>query len=127
MKKQKIPAKKKTKPATANLETLKKTKESGLTEFGHAKRTTSAYTRYIDRGKEFLAEIVAQRRESGEGGICKQGIDTDVLARAFETPPNKHSAAALELFLVQKCFTENLGKSTAQGIHAAFTDYWDNM
>jgi hypothetical protein len=34
---------------------------------------------------------------------------------------------ALELFLVQKCFTENLGKSTGDGIYGAFADYWDNM
>jgi hypothetical protein len=119
--------KKKTKIAAASMTALQKTKQSGLTEFGRARRTTNAYTRYVDRGRDFLAEIIAQRRDAGEGETCEQGIKTAVLAKAFENPPNMYSATALELYLVQKCFTENLGKSTAQGIHAAFADYWDNM
>ena len=54
-------------------------------------------------------------------------IDIDKMEKAFDNPPNKYSVMVLELYLVQKCLTEKKGKSTASGIHGAFTDYWDNM
>jgi len=126
-KRTKSAAKTKTKAATSSLQTLQKTRVACRNEFGRSKNTKSNYAGYIKRGKSFLADIVAERRANGEGVICKEGITTDVLEKAFENPPNKYSAMALELFLVQKCFTENLGKSTGDGIHGAFADYWDNM
>jgi hypothetical protein len=128
------PAKKKTKPstkktkiATSSLQALQKTRTASQNEFGRSKSTKSNYAGYIKRGKIFLADIVAERRANGEGVVCKEGINTDLLEKAFENPPNKYSAMALELFLVQKCFTENWGKSTGDGIHGAFADYWDHM
>jgi hypothetical protein len=54
-------------------------------------------------------------------------IDIDMMEKAFDNPPNKYSVMMLELYLVQKCLTEKKGKSTADGIHGAFADYWDNM
>lgn len=118
--------KKKTKGATSSFATLQKTKAAGLTEFGQAKRTRSAYAGYVERGRKFLADIVADRRQNGDAEINKDGIDTDLLAKAFETP-NKYSVTALELYLVQKCFTEGYGKSTSDGIHGAFSNLWDHM
>ncbi|KAJ6480027.1 hypothetical protein C8R47DRAFT_1186705 [Mycena vitilis] len=38
-----------------------------------------------------------------------------------------HSAAALEMFITQKCIVEMLGKSTADGIHGAYAKFWDTM
>lgn len=54
-------------------------------------------------------------------------VDMDMMEKAFDNPPNKYSVIVLELYLVQKCLTENRGKSTAAGIQGAFTDYWDNI
>jgi len=127
MKKTKPAAKKKTKVTTSSLQTLQKTRTTCRNKFGWSKSTKSNYAGYIKQGKKFLADIIAERRANGEGAVCKEGINTDLLEKAFENPPNKYSAMALELFLVQKCFTENWGKSTGDGIHGAFADYWDHM
>jgi hypothetical protein len=54
-------------------------------------------------------------------------INVNLLEKAFDNPLNKCSMMALELYLVQKCLTEDRGKSTAAAIQGRFTDYWDNM
>ncbi|KAF8521981.1 hypothetical protein BU17DRAFT_45386 [Hysterangium stoloniferum] len=48
------------------------------------------------------------------------------LAHAFDIKPNRASPWALASFISWKCFKNNLGKSTADGAHAAFKKYWDN-
>ncbi|KAF8507450.1 hypothetical protein BU17DRAFT_71153 [Hysterangium stoloniferum] len=48
------------------------------------------------------------------------------LAHAFDIKPNRASPWALASFISWKCFENNLGKSTADGAHAAFKKYWDN-
>lgn len=68
--------------------------------------------------------MIAQHREK-EG---PDSIETNELAKALnDNKPNKYSAVALELFLTQKCLTENNRISTAEGIQGAFVDYWENM
>ncbi|KAJ7827711.1 hypothetical protein B0H13DRAFT_2373687 [Mycena leptocephala] len=117
-------------PPTAQLDVLDKKKQNARSSFSQAPRTAKQYARYVEMGKEFLANVVAQRRERVEkepSWICPQEIDTDVLAKAFEKPPNKHSVFALELFLTQKCIVEDNGKSTAEGVHGAFAKHWDTM
>ena len=42
-------------------------------------------------------------------------------------PPNKYSALALEMFIIQKCFNEGCGEGTADSISSAFAALWDNM
>jgi hypothetical protein len=130
-KKAKVPGKKKkTRNATSSLETLHKIKESSHVEHGCPKRTRDNYAGYIERGKAFLEDLVAERR----GNLNKLPVDSlddninvDMMEKAFDNPPNKYSVMVLELYLVQKCLTEKRGKSTATGIHGAFSDYWDNM
>ncbi|KAF8327307.1 hypothetical protein F5887DRAFT_1077645 [Amanita rubescens] len=76
-----------------------------------AQRTLEAYRGYITKGKEFLALMVKARRENQE----KDEIDTDLLEKAFDNPPNRFSAKALELFLVHKCLgADGCGPSTAE-------------
>ena len=129
-KKTKVTGKKKTRNATASLETLQKIKKSSRAEHGRPKRTRDNYAGYVQRGKAFLKDLVAERRgnvdqlDSLDDDI---NIDIDMMEKAFDNPPNKYSVMALELYLVQKCLTEKKGTSTAAGIHGAFTDYWDNM
>ena len=99
-------------------------------QYGHPKATQENYSGYIQRGKKFLSELVAERRANGEDGdtqLEEDDIDIDILEKAFDNPPNKCSVMALKLFLVQKCLTENRGSSTAAGIQGGFADYWDNM
>ena len=98
-------------------------------DYCKSSRTRKAYTGHISRGKTFLAELVAERRREKEAGVASadDGIDTNILAKALDNPPNAHSVDALELFLSQKCFKEGCSHSTAEAIHAAFADHWDNM
>lgn len=103
---------KKTKTPTGSVHTLKQKKTA------------------LDRGRAILADVVTDKRQKEkEDASCPEleGIDTKILAEAFDGPPNKHSAYALELYLTQKCVVEGYGKSTAEGIHGAFAKYWDGM
>lgn len=113
--------------APADLETLQRLSESTQKEFGKALATQTAYARYLEQGTVFLAALVSERRQKREVVDNEDEIDVDVLEKAFKKPPNYLSNKALEFFLVHRCFNENCGKSTADGIHAAFCDYWDNM
>jgi hypothetical protein len=136
-KKTKVSGKKKTRNLTTSLETLQKIKKSSRVKHGRPKRTQDNYAGYVERGKAFLEELVAERREKVDHidtGNKPDSLDDDIdiididmMEKAFDNPPNKYSVMVLELYLVQKCLTEKKGKSTANGIHGAFTDYWDNM
>ncbi|KAF8333359.1 hypothetical protein F5887DRAFT_893721 [Amanita rubescens] len=112
---------------TLSLTELQELNQQSRKTYGKAARTVAAYDSYITKGKEFLALTVKARREKGESQE-KDEIDTNLLEKAFEKPPNGLSATALELFLVHKCLgLDGCGPSTAERIHAAFCDYWDNM
>src|SRR5277367_319699 len=119
--------KKKSRSATSSLKTLQKLRTEKVKEFSTVKNTDNAYHGHVARGLQFLKEVVKERQENGEGIVCGLGILTAELEKAFDNPPNKYSAVALEMFLVQKCFTDGLGSSTADGIHGAFAAYWDTM
>lgn len=115
---------------TLNLDALHQAKAASKAEFSRAAHSRNEYERYLLRGKEFLAELVAEWRkvEAEKGEHLDDGINTDELEWAFnEKQPNKCSPVALEYFITQKCFTEDLGKPTVEGIYSAFCDYWDNM
>ena len=126
---------------TASLETLKKVRKKTRIEYSHAKNTRGNYDGHFSRGQKFLAELVSDICANGGSskldlpelaGIDGDGddlddVNVDLLEKAFDRPPNKYSVSALELFLVQKCCTEEHSPSTAAGIHGAFCDYWDNM
>ncbi|KAJ6530470.1 hypothetical protein DFH09DRAFT_1093516 [Mycena vulgaris] len=117
------------KAPTAKLDDLEKTKAKARSDFSQALKTKEAYDGYLVRGKGFLVDVVAQRREklkTEPSWVCPQGIDTDILEKAFDHP-NKHSVFALGLFLTQKFIVEGLGKSTCGGIHGAFAKHWDTM
>lgn len=109
-----------------NVAALKEASAKNRQDFCKSKRTREAYQGHVTRGKEFLASCIAERKEKGIGADS-DGINTDILEKAFQNPPNEHSVDALELFLSQKCFKDGCGFSTAEAIHAAFADYWDNM
>ncbi|KAM6489686.1 hypothetical protein JOM56_014857 [Amanita muscaria] len=106
---------------------MKQISATNREEYGKSKCTRQQYCRYVERGKEFLAKCVQNRRENLEQAEKDDGVDTELLAKAFEKPPNKLSTCALEWFLVHKCLIEECRQSTAMSIYSAFTWYWDNM
>lgn len=109
----------------ASIEEMRHLSAENREKFGKAKKTLEHYKRYIQRGREFLAVCVKQRRE--DCAAAKDDIDNELLLKAFDNPPNKHSAEALELFMVQKCLCEACGGSTSVSMHSAFAWHWDNM
>jgi hypothetical protein len=126
----KKPGRQKTRNKTAALEALQKNAKATRDKYSQATKTSQAYSGYLARAKAILMDIIAERRQKvadDPDWACPQGIDTDLLEKAFDNPPNKYSAIALELVLTQKCITEGLGKSTAEGLHGAFAKYWDSM
>ena len=94
-------------------------------KFGKSTKTLEQYRRYIKSGREFLAVCVQQRQ--ADHAEAKDDIDDELLLTAFDNPPNRHSAEALELFMVQKCLREACGGSTSVSIQAAFAWHWNNM
>jgi hypothetical protein len=110
----------------APLASLQETRNVEVKETTAVKNTDNAYDGHLDRGMRFLATLIEERRARGED-ICSEGISTDEFEKAFDKPPNKYSAMAIEMFIVQKCFVQKLGKDTGYGIHGAFARYWDTM
>ncbi|KAF5387172.1 hypothetical protein D9615_002091 [Tricholomella constricta] len=118
--------KKKTKNEAARLETLAKIAHENVTKYNKVIHTNAAYEGNIRRGKEFLAMLIAQRKED-KIVVCEQGIPTEELEKALDDPPNQHSAMVIEMFIAQKCMVEGYQHQVAEGIHAAFCWYWDTM
>ena len=120
---------KKTSIEPDNLKDLQKIRELEVSKYNKVKNTDSAYSGQRSRGRGFLKNLIAKREQDEiNNGPNDDGICTAILEKAFDDgAPNKYSALALEMFLVQKCFNEGCGKDTADSIHGAFAALWDNM
>ena len=111
-----------------DLRGLQAIREAEVLKYNSVKNTDSAYNGHRSRGRGFLKNLVGKRQKDEADGLIDDGICTATLAKAFDNgPPNKYSALALEMFIVQKCFNEGCGKDTADGIFSAFAALWDGM
>ena len=123
------PQKKKARNELERADVLQKTGDEFIKKYTVVKATSKAYQGYIRRGKAFLKQLVSKRRET-EGHVHEdQEVDLppNKLEAAFDNPPNKYSAIAIEMFITQKCVRESRKGQTAEGIHAAWCGYWDKM
>ncbi|KAK0489204.1 hypothetical protein IW261DRAFT_1557697 [Armillaria novae-zelandiae] len=112
----------------ATIANLMQTESETRQKWSQADNTKINYRGYVGRAVQFLEEMVAARQKrQAETGVCEDDTDTSLLSQAFSNPPNKYSVTALLNFLMQKCFVEQHGKSTAQGIQAAMAKMWDKM
>ena len=110
------------------LQGLQGIREAEVSKYNKVKNTDSAYNGQCSRGRGFLKNLVMKRKKDEANGPINDGICTALLAKAFDDgPPNKYSALALEMFIVQKCFNEGCGEGTADSISSAFAALWDNM
>ncbi|KAK0470116.1 uncharacterized protein EV420DRAFT_1616462 [Desarmillaria tabescens] len=110
------------------LASLAQTESETRHKWSQADNTKINYKGYVACAARFLDDMVSVwRKRHSETGVCEDDIDTDLLAQAFDNPPNKYSVTALLNFLTQKCFVEQHGKSTGQGIQAAMARMWDKM
>ena len=111
-----------------DLQGLQDIHEVEVSKYNKVKNTDSAYSGHCSWGRGFLKNLVSKREKDETNGPIDDGICTALLAKAFDVgPPNKYSALALEMFIVQKCFNEGCSKDTADGIFSAFVALWDNM
>jgi hypothetical protein len=111
-----------------DLQGLQGIREAEVSKYNRVKNTESAYNGQRSRGRGFLKNLITKREKDEANGSINDGICTALLAKAFDDgPPNKYSALALEMFIVQKCFNEGCGKDTAFAISSAFAELWDNM
>ncbi|KAF8956169.1 hypothetical protein BDZ97DRAFT_1708433 [Flammula alnicola] len=110
-----------------------------IRQHGKSQNTTGNYEGYVRRGKEFLA-MFANEGEAANGDIddgdgdrgaespddADNGMDP-CFREAFDGPPIKCTPIAIAMFMGYKCIDENLGKSTASGIQAAFLEYYSKL
>ena len=122
-------SKKKRSNTTPSYKSVQKTVKDSKKKHGKSKNTTDNYDGNVRRGKEFIAAFVTETFEGTEeidGDGCSESMDPN-LHQAFAGPPIECTPTALAMFIAQKCFTEECGKSTASAIHAAFLRYYDIM
>ncbi len=98
----------------------------------YSKNTSDAYAGYVKQAQQWVSQVINTARSAGESTLLDiddngRPIKCKEFALVFEKPPNRHSAHALELFLVQKCVTEGNGKSTCDSIYSALKKYWEMM
>jgi hypothetical protein len=107
---------------TPSYESVQKTIKDSKKKHGKAKNTTDNYDGNVRRGKEFIAAFVMETFEDTEDSDADPNLH-----KAFAGPPIECTPTALAMFIAQKCFTEECGKSTASAINAAFLRYYDVM
>ncbi|KAH7908328.1 hypothetical protein BJ138DRAFT_371218 [Hygrophoropsis aurantiaca] len=129
--------KKKTTTDALSLNQLCTLRDSERKAHFKAANTTKKYGEYVQRGRAFLASLVAEKRAAqvahggNNGGDhhdargLQPEISTDELSMAFDDVPNRYSSMALELFLVEKCLSQGLRGSTAWGIYSGFKALWE--
>jgi hypothetical protein len=132
-------SKKKQSNPTPSYKSVQKTVKDSKKKHGKSKNTTDNYDGNVRRGKEFIAAYVAEvpegarKMHNAEDDLDSTAdADSEVsihpnLHQAFSGPPIECTPTALAMFIAQKCFTEECGKSTASAIHAAFLRYYDIM
>ena len=112
------------------LPVIDKIKERAKQQHKHANSTQKNYSAYVDRGQKWLKMHASAAGCGNEASQDQETLDGDAyedptFRDALEETPNQHSDKALALFISYKCFHENNGQSTCDGIHAAFKKYWE--
>ena len=150
------PSKKSTKKVSPKqtYASIQKTATNAKKKHGKAESTTNGYDGHVRRGMEWLAtfaqeeqERVEEQWQAEEGeklsvdeddeedkeditDIGEGGSDVTMdpeFPTAFTGPPVECTPVAIAMFMAYKCFTEDLGISTANAIHAAFIRHYDMM
>ncbi|KIK92541.1 hypothetical protein PAXRUDRAFT_792387 [Paxillus rubicundulus Ve08.2h10] len=119
---------------------LHKIKEAGKLAHKHVKKTRNNYNGYVAQGIKWLEGHFAPDSTEGPGTMTMHGgsrgsqLGGTTLDEPYEDPafkctfnytPNHCSDKALALFISWKCFHQNCGKSTSDGIYLAFKKYWE--
>ncbi|KAF4591297.1 hypothetical protein EYR40_009900 [Pleurotus pulmonarius] len=92
-----------------------------------SKSTKNGYANYVKAGKKWLAEWVEKNTsESSTTDGQRIDIEASKLAGAFDAIVEE-TPLALRLLIAFKCEHQQCGFSTAEGIRAAFKDYFSRV
>jgi hypothetical protein len=126
----------------SSISTLQKLAAAKKKQYLHSDNTTGKYNGYVARGKEWLASFSEAEQEAeskwkaglrhgifaeGEDEINKNTMGDPNFCNAFDGPPVECTPQAITMFLAWKCFAQDNGQSTADGIHAAFLAEYNEM
>ncbi|KAG0703100.1 hypothetical protein DFH29DRAFT_998728 [Suillus ampliporus] len=109
------------------LPVINKIKERAKQQHKHASSMWKNYSSYVDRGQKWLKVHASATSCEDEETHDGDAYEDPTFRDALEEIPNQHSDKALALFISYKCFHENNGQSTCDGIHAAFKKYWEEV
>jgi hypothetical protein len=107
------------------LPVIDKIKERAKQQHKHANSTRKNYGSYVGRGQKWLKAHASATGCRDEETHDDNAYEDPTFRDALEETPNRHSDKALALFISYKCFHEDNGQSTCDGIHAAFKKYWE--
>ncbi|KAG1893196.1 uncharacterized protein F5891DRAFT_1196726 [Suillus fuscotomentosus] len=116
-------------------------KEQAKHKHKHAQATRKSYDGYVARGQTWLkthfsntpdtsgSTAKEQDSESSESLMVAVGdaYEDPAFREALEKTPNRHSDKALALLISYKCFHEDCGMSTCEGLSAAFKKLWEEV
>lgn len=118
--------KQQTQDTPVTLEELQRIKEAGKQQHLQAESTQNAYKGYVRRGREWLEDLIACQDTSNLTGEELALLKDPALKDAFNSIPNHLSAKVLSWYLALKGFGKRpVGRSTIEGIHAAFKKLWE--
>lgn len=121
------------------LPAIHRIKEQAKHKHKHAQATRKSYDGYVARGQRWLKTHFSNPPDTGSGRTKGQGSESSesfmvAIGDAYEDPafgealektPNKHLDKALALLISYKCFHEDCGMSTCEGLSAAFKKLWE--
>jgi hypothetical protein len=122
-----------------SMSNVHKIKENSKQKHLRAAQTRQNYTGHVRRGREWMTSHFAEavedtfddttksRFSSGQADAEDSIYNEPDFKQALDGTPTKYSDKALALLISYKCFYENLGLSTCDGIYSAFKRYWEEL
>ncbi|KAG0702302.1 hypothetical protein DFH29DRAFT_805105 [Suillus ampliporus] len=116
---------------STTLPAINKIKEQAKHQHKHAQATRKSYDGYVMRGQQWLKTHFnsgSTRQQDGESLVVAEDSDAyedPTFREALERIPNLYSDKALALLISYKCFHEDCGVSTCDGLSAAFKKLWE--
>jgi hypothetical protein len=119
-----------------------KIKENGKQKHLRAAETRKNYGGHLRRGRDWMAKHFAEPDQDTSEDTMRSGFtgaepelpntedgiyNEPDFKHALDGAPTQYSDRALALLISYKCFYENLGLSTCDGIYSAFKRYWEEL
>ena len=100
-------------------------KEAGKQQHLQAETMQKAYWGHVRRGREWLQDLLSRNDTTNLSEEDLVLFNDPAFKNAFDDIPNHLSAQVLAWYLSWSGFRKNLGRSTIEGIHAAFKKLWE--